>query len=147
MKDKYKTIYKGIMPAYYEDEDYCHIVINKLRETIARGDRAQIADAYGELTKYFNDLAKTVKEISIRFREASELLDDCLDDSRRPVCELNGEHGSTYRMALFRCYPMLDFDDGEYSLNSAIRRLAPHDRGYGANVISGRLRKERKNEG
>lgn len=82
MKDKYKTIYNGIMSAYYEDEDYCRIVIDKLRETIAAGDRAQIADGYGELTKYFNDLTETVNVISKRFKQMAELLDEQLDDKK-----------------------------------------------------------------
>lgn len=82
MKDKYKTIYKGIMSVCYEDEDYCRIAIDKLRETIARGDRAQIADAYGELTKYVNDLIETVKVISKRFKQMAELLDEHLDDGK-----------------------------------------------------------------
>lgn len=81
-KDKYKTIYKRLMPVYREDEDYCRIAIDKLRETIARGDRAQIADAYGELTKYFNDLTETVGVISKRFKQTSELLDEQLDDRK-----------------------------------------------------------------
>ena len=79
-KNKYKTIYTDIMPAYRESEDYCRIVIDKFRETIARGDRAQIADAYGELTKYFNDLTETVEVISNRFKQVSELLDEQLDN-------------------------------------------------------------------
>lgn len=79
-EDKYKTIYTDIMPVYREDEDYCRTAIGKLRETIARGDRAQIADAYGELTKYFNDLTETVGTISKRFKQVSELLDEQLDN-------------------------------------------------------------------
>jgi hypothetical protein len=81
-KNKYKTIYADIMPVYREDEDYCHIAIDKLRETIARGDRAQIADAYGELTKYFDDLTETARVISKRFKQMSELLDEQLDDEK-----------------------------------------------------------------
>lgn len=81
-ENKYKTIYTDIMPAYRESEDYCHIALDRLRETIARGDRAQIADAYGELTKYFNDLTETVGVISKRFKQACELLDEQLDDEK-----------------------------------------------------------------
>ena len=81
-KDKYKSIYKSLMPVYREDEDYCHIAIDKLRETIARGDRAQIADAYGELTRYFNYLTQTVGVISKRFKQTCELLDEQLDDEK-----------------------------------------------------------------
>lgn len=200
-KNKYKTIYADIMPVYRESEDYCRMTLDMLKHAIAEMDTDATRGAYDKLTICFNDLTKTVEEISIRFREVSELLDDCLDDNRQPnidkegytvycvgggllldplevrhwvsealphasvrrawyhvpynltlrrgilVCELNGEHGSTYRMALFRCYPMLDFDDGEYSLNSVIRRLASRGMGYGANTISRRLRKERENEG
>nr|DAU13311.1 MAG TPA: hypothetical protein [Caudoviricetes sp.] len=82
MKDKYKSIYKSLMPVYREDEDYCRIALDKLRETISRGDRAQIADAYGELTKYFNYLTETVGVISKRFKQMSELLDEQLDSKR-----------------------------------------------------------------
>lgn len=82
MKDKYKGIYRSLMPVYREDEDYCRTAIDKLRETIARGDRAQTADAYGELTKYFNDLTETVNVISKRFKQMAELLDEQLDDGK-----------------------------------------------------------------
>ena len=81
-KDKYKTIYTGIMPVYRESEDYCRMALDMLKHAIADMDTDATRDAYDKLTKCFDDLAKTVKEISIRFREASELLDDCLDDSR-----------------------------------------------------------------
>lgn len=199
-ENKYKTSYSDIMPVYRESEDYCRMTLDMLKHAIDELDKSAIEDAFGKLAKYFDGLTKTVGEISTRFREASELLDDCLENNCKPeideerysvycvggglfldplevrhwvsealpyasvrrawyhvpynltlrrgilVCELNGEHGSTYRMALLRCYPMLDFDDGEYSLNSVIRRLSPHDRGYGANVVSARLRKEKNNE-
>lgn len=81
-ENRYKTIYTDIMPVYRESEDYCRMAIGKLRETIARGDRAQIADAYGELTKYFNDLTETVNVISERFKQVSELLDEQLNDGK-----------------------------------------------------------------
>ena len=80
--DKYKTIYRSLMPVYREDEDCCRIALDKLRETIARGDRAQIADAYGELTKYFDDLTETVNVISKRLKQVSERLDEQLDDEK-----------------------------------------------------------------
>lgn len=199
-ENKYKTSYSDIMPVYREAEDYCRMTLDMLKHAITGMDTDMMRDAYDKLVKCFDDLTKTVGEISTRFREASAILDDCLENNCKPeideerysvycvggglfldplevrhwisealphasvrrawyhvpynltlrrgilVCELNGEHGSTYRMALLRCYPMLDFDDGEYSLNSVIRRLSPHDRGYGANVISARLRKEKKDE-
>lgn len=82
-KNKYKTIYTDIMPAYRESEDYCRMTLDMLKHAIAGMDVDAMRDAYDKLVKCFDDLTKTVKEISIRFREASELLDDCLDDSRR----------------------------------------------------------------
>lgn len=82
MKDKYKNIYKSLIQVYREDEDYCRTAIGKFRETIARGDRAQIADAYGELTKYFNDLTETVNVISKRFKQMAELLDEQLNNKK-----------------------------------------------------------------
>lgn len=82
MKDKYKSIYKSLIQVYREDEDYCRTAIGKLGETIAAGDRAQIADAYGELTRYFNDLTETVGVISKRFKQTAELLDKQLDDGK-----------------------------------------------------------------
>lgn len=81
-KNKYKTIYADVVRVYREDEDYCHIALDKLRETIARGDRAQIADAYDELTKYFNYLTETVGAISKRFKQMAELLDEQLNDGK-----------------------------------------------------------------
>ena len=81
-ENKYKTIYTDIIPVYRESEDYCRMAIDKLRHTIASGDRAQIADAYGELTKYFDDLTETVNVISKRFKQMAELLDDQLNDER-----------------------------------------------------------------
>lgn len=153
-KNKYKTIYADIMPVYRESEDYCRMTLDMLKHAITSMDTDMARDAYDKPTKCFNGLAKTVEEISIRFREVSEILDDCLDDNRRPEIEdeghsvycVGGEHGSTYRIALLKCHPILDLDDGEYPLNSIIRRLMPHDMGYGANTISRRLRKEKKNE-
>lgn len=196
-EDKYKNIYKSLMPVYHEDEDYCRIAIDKLRYTIAHGDRAQIADAYAELTRYFNDLTETVNIASKRFKQVCELLDECFDDNRNPeideewysvycvggglflspreirrwvsdilpeatlrrawyhvpfdlefrqgllVCEVDGEHGTTYRVLLLKCCPTLDIKEGEYSLNGIIRLLTPHKMGYGANMISRRLRKVR----
>lgn len=81
-ENKYKTIYTDIMPVYRESEDYCRMTLDMLKHAIADMDTDATRDAYDKLTICFDDLAKTVKEISIRFREVSELLDDCLDDNR-----------------------------------------------------------------
>lgn len=82
-KNKYKTIYSDIMPVYRESEDYCRMTLDMLKHAIAGMDTDATRDAYDKLTKCFDDLAKTVSEISTRFREASELLDSYLDDSLR----------------------------------------------------------------
>lgn len=82
-ENKYKTIYTDIMPAYRESEDYCRMALDMLKHAITGMDTDMTRDAYDKLTICFDDLTKTVKEISIRFREASKLLDDCIDDSRR----------------------------------------------------------------
>lgn len=81
-KTKYKTIYTDITPAYRESEDYCRMTLDMLKHAIADMDTDATRDAYDKLTTCFDDLAKTVKEILTRFREASELLDDCLDYNR-----------------------------------------------------------------
>lgn len=82
-ENKYKTIYTDIMPAYRESEDYCRITLDMLKHAIADMDTDAMRDAYNKLTKCFDDLAKTVEEISIRFREVSEFADSYLDDSLR----------------------------------------------------------------
>jgi hypothetical protein len=79
IKDKYKTIYRGIIPVYHEDEDYCRIAIARLRRAIASGVKDDIDDALAKLTKYFDDLSETVNLISKRFKQISELLDEQLD--------------------------------------------------------------------
>ena len=89
-KNKYKTIYADIMPAYRESEDYCRMTLDMLKHAITGMDTDMARDAYDKLTKCFNGLAKTVEEISIRFREVSEILDDCIDDNRRPEIEDEG---------------------------------------------------------
>lgn len=81
-KDKYKTIYTGIMPVYRESEDYCRMTLDMLKYAIAEMDTDAMRDAYDKLTVCFDDLTKTVEEISIRFREVSEILDNCLDYNR-----------------------------------------------------------------
>jgi hypothetical protein len=58
------------------------MTLDILKHAIADMDTDATRDAYDKLTTCFEDLTKTVKEISIRFREVSELLDDCLDDNR-----------------------------------------------------------------
>lgn len=82
-ENKYKTSYSDIMPVYRESEDYCRMTLDMLKHAIAGMDADATRDAYDKLTKCFDDLTKTVKEISIRFREASELADSYLDDSLR----------------------------------------------------------------
>lgn len=81
-KNKHKTIYADVMRIYREDEDYCCIALNMLKHAIADMDTDAMRDAYDKLTKCFDDLIKTTGEISIRFREASEILDNCLDSNR-----------------------------------------------------------------
>ena len=81
-KNKYKTIYTDIMPVYRESEDYCRMTLDMLKHAIADMDTDMTRDAYDKLAKCFDDLTKTVKEMSIRFREVSEILDNCLDDNR-----------------------------------------------------------------
>lgn len=81
-KNKYKTSYSDVMRVYRESEDYCRMTLDILKYAIADMDTDAMRDAYDKLTRCFDDLTKTVKEISIRFREISEILDDCLDDSR-----------------------------------------------------------------
>lgn len=82
-KNKYKTIYSDIIPVYRESEDYCRMTLDMLKYAIADLDKPEIRSAFSNLTKCFDDLTKTVKEISIRFREVSELADSCLDDGLR----------------------------------------------------------------
>lgn len=82
-ENKYKTIYTDIMPVYRESEDYCRITLDMLKHAIADMDMDATRDAYDKLTIRFDDLTKTVGEISIRFREVSELADSCLDDGLR----------------------------------------------------------------
>lgn len=82
-ENKYKTICADVVRVYHEDEDYCRMTLDMLKHAIADMDADATRDAYNKLTKCFDDLAKTVKEISIRFREASKLLDDCLGNLRK----------------------------------------------------------------
>lgn len=81
-ENKHKTIYADVMRVYREDEDYCRIALDMLKHAIADMDTDAMRNAYDKLTKCFDDLTKTVKEISIRFREVSEILDNCLDYNR-----------------------------------------------------------------
>ena len=83
-KNKYKTIYTDIMPVYRESEDYCRMTLDMLKHAITDNclDRPVLEDAFSKLTICFDDLTKTVKEMSMRFREVSEILDNCLDYNR-----------------------------------------------------------------
>lgn len=92
-KNKYKTIYADMVRIYREDEDYCCIALNMLKHAIADMDTDATRDAYDKLTICFDSLTKTVKEVSIRFREVSEFADNCLDDSLRK--EKKGERQSS----------------------------------------------------
>lgn len=74
-RNKYKTICADVVRVYHEDEDCCRMTLDMLKHAIADMDTDATRDAYDKLTKCFDDLTKTVKEISIRFREVSELLD------------------------------------------------------------------------
>lgn len=60
------------------------------------------------------------------------------------ACRLGDIHNPVYRVGLLRCYPMLDLDDGLYSLNQMTKLLGSHDMGEGANMISRRLISEQK---
>lgn len=81
-ENKYKTSYSDIMPVYRESEDYCRMTLDMLKHAIADMDTDVMRDAYDKLTVCFDDLTKTVKEMSIRFREVAEILDNCLDYNR-----------------------------------------------------------------
>ena len=81
-KNKYKTIYTDIVPVYRESEDYCRMTLDMLKYAIAEMNTDATRDAYDKLVKCFDDLTKTVGEISTRFREVSEILDNCLDYNR-----------------------------------------------------------------
>lgn len=70
------------MPVYRESEDYCRMTLDMLKHAIADMNTDLTRDAFDKLTICFDDLTKTVKEMSIRFREVSEILDNCLDYNR-----------------------------------------------------------------
>lgn len=93
-ENKYKTIYSDVIPVYREDEDYCRMALDMLEHAIDELDKSAIEDAFGKLAKCFDGLTKTVGEISIRFREASELLDDYLENNCKP--EIDEERHSVY---------------------------------------------------